>query len=330
MIKIKKTDSIFVAGHTGMVGSSTTRKLKGRGYSNLLLPTKKDLNLLDYNSVENWFKKNNPDIVILAAAKVGGIEANFKFPGDFILENLKIQTNVIENAWKNNVKKFIFLGSSCIYPKFSPQPIKEEYLLTSPLEVTNESYALAKIAGIKLCASLKKQYGFEAISLMPTNLYGPGDNYHPVNSHVLPSLIRKFFFAKKQNLPSVICWGTGSPRREFLFVDDLAEAIIFVIENVSTENKLLYNEKNIFEGIINIGAGKDITIHELASIISQEFNFHGEVIWDTTKPDGTPRKILDVSRINELGWFASTKIKKGIKKTINSFNEELKNQTIRE
>ena len=330
MIKIKKTDSIFVAGHTGMVGSSITRKLKENGYHNLLLPTKKYLNLLDYKSIESWFKKMNPDIVILAAAKVGGIEANSKFTGDFILENLKIQTNVIDNAWRDNVKKFIFLGSSCIYPKFSPQPIKEEYLLSSPLEITNESYAIAKIAGIKLCAALKKQYGFEAISLMPTNLYGPGDNYHPINSHVLPSLIRKFFYAKEQNLPTVTCWGTGSPKREFLFVDDLADAIVFVIENISTDNKLLYSEEDNFQGVINIGTGKDLSILDLANIISQEFNYNGEIIWDSSKPDGTPRKLLDVSKINQLGWTASTKIKDGIKATIETYIEDFKNKRIRE
>ena len=272
----------------------------------------------------------NPDIVILAAAKVGGIQANSKFTGDFILENLKIQTNVIDNAWRNNVKKFIFLGSSCIYPKFSPQPIKEEYLLSNTLEVTNESYAIAKIAGIKLCAALKKQYGFEAISLMPTNLYGPGDNYHPINSHVLPALIRKFFYAKDQNLPTVTCWGTGSPKREFLFVDDLADAIVFAIENISTDNRLLYSEEDNFQGVINIGTGKDLSILDLANIISQEFNYKGEIIWDSTKPDGTPRKLLDVSKINQLGWVASTKIKDGIKATIKTYIEDFKNKRIRE
>ena len=330
MIEIKKTDSIFVAGHTGMVGSSITRKLKENGYQNLLVPSRKTLDLLDYKSTENWFKKNNPDIVILAAAKVGGIDANFRYSGDFILENLKIQNNVIENAWKKNVKKFIFLGSSCIYPKFAQQPLKEEYLLNGPLEITNESYAIAKIAGIKLCAALKKQYGFEAISLMPTNLFGPGDNYHPTNSHVLPSLIRKFFIAKNEDLPSVTCWGTGSPKREFLYVDDLADALIFILENVSSDNKLLYDQENIYQGIINVGTGKDTTIKELAYTIAELFKYEGKIFWDQTKPDGTPRKLLDVSKINNLGWHASTCLKDGINSTIDLFKSDFLNKKVRQ
>ena len=330
MKTINKTDSIFIAGQSGMVGSAITRKLKENGYQNLLVPSRKTLDLLDYKSTENWFKKYNPDVVILAAAKVGGIDANFKYPGDFILENLKIQTNVIDNAWKNNAKKFIFLGSSCIYPKFAQQPLKEEYLLNGPLEITNEAYAIAKIAGIKLCAALKNQYNFEALSLMPTNLFGPGDNYHPLNSHVLPSLIRKFYLAKSQKEKKVICWGTGSPRREFLFVDDLADALIFVLENVSSNNRLLYNQKGLYHGIINVGTGEDITIKELANLISNEMDFDGQIHWDTGKPDGTPRKLLDVSKISELGWFASTEIKHGIKKTISSFEKDFTNKKIRE
>ncbi len=330
MIEIKKTDSIFVAGRTGMVGSSITRKLKENGYQNLLVPSRKTLDLLDYKSTENWFKKHNPDVVILAAAKVGGIDANFRYPGDFILKNLKIQNNVIENAWKKNVKKFIFLGSSCIYPKFAQQPLKEEYLLNGPLEITNEPYAIAKIAGIKLCAALKKQYGFEAISLMPTNLFGPGDNYHPTNSHVLPSLIRKFFIAKNEDLPSVTCWGTGSPKREFLYVDDLADALIFILENVSSDNKLLYDHENIYQGIINVGTGKDITIKELVNTISELFKYDGKILWDQTRPDGTPRKLLDVLKINNLGWQASTSLKDGINSTIAHFKSDLTNNKIRQ
>jgi len=330
MQKINKTDSIFIAGQSGMVGSAITRKLKENGYKNLLVPSRNILDLLDYNSTEDWFKRYNPDVVILAAAKVGGINANFKFSGDFILENLKIQTNVIENSWKNNIKKFIFLGSSCIYPKFAQQPIKEEFLLTSPLEITNESYAIAKIAGIKLCAALKKQYGFESISLMPTNLYGPGDNYHPTNSHVLPALIRKFFIAKNEDLPSVTCWGTGSPKREFLYVDDLADALIFVLENVSSDNKLLYDKENIYQGIINVGTGKDISIKELVYLISELFQYDGKIIWDQTKPDGTPRKLLDVSKINNLGWHASTSLKDGINSTIDHFKSDFLNKKIRQ
>ena len=330
MKKIKKTDSIFIAGQRGMVGSAITRKLKEIGYQNLLVPSRKTLDLLDYKSTENWFKKHNPDVVILAAAKVGGIDANFKYQGDFILENLKIQNNVIENAWKKNVKKFIFLGSSCIYPKFAQQPLKEEYLLNGPLEITNEPYAIAKIAGIKLCAALKKQYGFEAISLMPTNLFGPGDNYHPTNSHVLPSLIRKFFIAKNEDLPSVTCWGTGSPKREFLYVDDLADALIFILENVSSDNKLLYDKENIYQGIINVGTGKDITIKELVNTISELFKYEGKILWDQTRPDGTPRKLLDVSKINNLGWQASTRLKDGINSTIDHFKSDFLNKKVRQ
>ena len=243
---ISKDYKIFIAGHKGMVGSAIKRVLIKRGYSNLLCPSRKDLNLLDFQKVENWFKENNPDIVILAAAKVGGIYANNSYTGDFILENLKIQTNIIENAWKYKVKRFLFLGSSCIYPKLASQPLKEEYLLTGALENTNESYAIAKIAGIKLCAALKIQYGFDAISLMPTNLYGPGDNYHPVNSHVLPAMIRKFYEARIGKFEKVNLWGTGLPKREFLYVDDLAEASAFVLENISMENKLLYDNKEYF------------------------------------------------------------------------------------
>ena len=330
MQKVNKTDSIFIAGQSGMVGSAISRKLKDNGYQNLLTPSRNTLDLLHYKSTENWFKKYHPDVVILAAAKVGGIDANFKFSGDFILENLKIQTNVIDNAWKYNIKKFIFLGSSCIYPKFAQQPIKEEFLLTSPLELTNESYAIAKIAGIKLCAALKKQYDFEAISLMPTNLYGPGDNYHPTNSHVLPSLIRKFFIAKNEDLPSVTCWGTGAPKREFLYVEDLADALLFVLENVSSDNKLLYDQKNNYQGIINIGTGKDITIKELVNTISELFEYEGKIVWDQSKPDGTPRKLLDVSKINDLGWQASTKLKDGIISTIDHFKSEFINKKVRD
>ena len=325
---IKKSDRIFIAGQTGMVGSAIKKKLLKNGYSNLLLPNRKDLDLLKYNSVKDWFNAKNPDVVILAAAKVGGIQANFKFPGDFILENLKIQTNLVENSWKNNVKRFLFLGSSCIYPKFAPQPIKEKYLLTSPLEITNESYAIAKISGLKLCSSIKEQYGFDVISLMPTNLYGPRDNYHPTNSHVLPSLIRKFYNAKVNNLSNVTCWGSGSPKREFLHVDDLAEAAVHFLEKVSSDNNLLFEESR-FNGIINIGTGKDISIKELAELIAKETEYRGQLIWDKSKPDGTPRKLLDVSKANQLGWKAKIDIKNGIKLTIKSFIEELQNGSIR-
>ena len=329
MSLIKKTDLIFVAGHSGMVGNSILRQLIKKGYKNLILPTRKDLDLLDSESVKNWFQTNKPNVVILAAAKVGGIEANFRYPADFILENLKIQTNIIDNSWQNDVERFLFLGSSCIYPKLSPQPIKEEYLLTGPLEITNESYAIAKIAGIKLCAALKKQYGFDAISLMPTNLYGPGDNYHPSNSHVLPALIKKFYDAKVNNSPTVTCWGSGNPRREFLYVDDLAEASIYILENISKKNEILINEKTNPYGIINIGSGKDIAIRELSDLVAQEIGFKGDIVWDSSKPDGTERKLLNISKANKLGWFPKTSLEEGIKRTIDNYKKELKENTIR-
>ena len=326
---ISKDYKIFIAGHKGMVGSAIKRVLIKRGYSNLLCPSRKDLNLLDFQKVENWFKENNPDIVILAAAKVGGIYANNSYTGDFILENLKIQTNIIENAWKYKVKRFLFLGSSCIYPKLASQPLKEEYLLTGPLENTNESYAIAKIAGIKLCAALKIQYGFDAISLMPTNLYGPGDNYHPINSHVLPAMIRKFYEARIGKLEKVNLWGTGLPKREFLYVDDLAEASAFVLENISTENNLLYNKKKIFNGVLNVGIGLDISIKELANLIASIVGYKGQIIWDESKPDGTPRKLLDVSKLNYLGWEAKTSLKDGIKLTLDNYIQGLDDNSIR-
>ena len=312
-----------------MVGSAIKRGLLKKGYTKLLTPSRNQLNLLDSDSVKNWFKDNKPEIVIIAAAKVGGIHANNSFRGDFILENLKIQTNIIENAWQNSTRRLIFLGSSCIYPKYSPQPIKEEYLLSSELEITNEPYAIAKIAGIKLCAALKQQYNFDAISLMPTNLYGPGDNYHITNSHVLPALIRKFHNAKSENLNEVTCWGSGEAKREFLYVDDLAKATIFVLEKISSENQLIYDKNCNYLGYLNIGIGSDISIKNLAIKIAKEFNFKGEIKWDTSKPDGTPRKLLDVSRINNLGWYSDISIEQGIKKTIISYLEEIKNNKLR-
>lgn len=320
---------IFIAGHSGMVGSAIKRTLIKKGYKNLLCPSRKELNLLNFSEVDNWFKINNPDVVILAAAKVGGIHANSNYSGDFILENLKIQNNVIENSWKYKVKKFLFLGSSCIYPKLAKQPLKEEYLLTGPLENTNESYAIAKIAGIKLCMALREQYGFNAICLMPTNLYGQGDNYHPMNSHVLPAMIDKFYKAKINDLKKVICWGTGAPKREFLFVDDLAEASIFILENVSTENKNLYDLDNNYRGILNVGIGEDIMIKELAKVISSAIDYRGEIIWDTSKPDGTPRKLLDISKLKKIGWVAKTSLEEGIKLTLKSYIQELKTKSIR-
>jgi len=327
--EINLNDKIFIAGSSGMVGSAIKRTFIKKGYKNILCPSRDDLNLLNFNAVENWFKQNTPDVVILAAAKVGGIYANLKYTGDFILENLKIQNNVIESSWKFRVKKFLFLGSSCIYPKLASQPLKEEYLLNGLLENTNESYSIAKIAGIKLCAALKIQYGFNAISLMPTNLYGQGDNYHPLNSHVLPSMINKFYEAKINGNKIVNLWGTGSPRREFLFVDDLAEALIFVLENVSTSNGLLFDVLDNYQGLLNIGVGSDISIKELAKLISSIVGFEGKINWDSSKPDGTPRKLLDVSKLNKLGWSAQTSLEKGIKLTLKSYIKELKTKSIR-
>ena len=324
---IKKNDLIFVAGHSGMVGSAITRYLKKNLYENLLLPSRAELDLLNNKAVENYLFKFKPDVVILAAAKVGGIEANNNFPADFILENIKIQTNIIENSWKSGVEKFLFLGSSCIYPKLAPQPLKEEYLLTGPLESTNEAYAIAKIAGIKLCSALKKQYGFNAISLMPTNLYGPGDNYNLKNSHVMPALIKKFYDANINNKSEVFCWGTGNPRREFLYVDDLAEACVFVLENVPFKTQKEHCKINNLDGLINIGTGEDISIKNLAEMIAKELNYKGKIIWQISKPDGTPRKLLDVSKINKLGWQAKTSLKQGIKLAIYNYENELQNKS---
>ena len=326
---IDKSDSIFIAGHKGMVGSAIKRSLEKNGYNNLLIASRADLDLTDNQAVGKWFRANQPNIVILAAAKVGGIAANNKYPADFILENLKIQTNIIENAWKNKTKRFLFLGSSCIYPKFASQPLKEEYLLNGSLEKTNEPYAIAKIAGIKLCSALKDQYGFDAISLMPTNLYGPGDNYHSFNSHVLPSLINKFYKAKINNDSEVICWGSGKPKREFLYVEDLADASIFFLENYSSEDFLISTKKVKSDSIINIGTGKDISIKELVDLISSEIKYKGLIKWDLSKPDGTPRKLLDISKASKLGWKAKTKLKKGIRLTINQYKKELLEKSIR-
>ena len=324
---INKTDLIFIAGDKGMVGSAIKRCLLRNGYSNIITANKKDLNLLDYESVKKWFEFHKPFIVILAAAKVGGIEANFKFPCDFILENLRIQTNVIEIARKNNVKRFLFLGSSCIYPKMCPQPIKEESLLTGPLEITNEPYAIAKIAGLKLCSAMRKQYDFDAISLMPTNLYGPGDNYHDTNSHVLPSFINKFHNAKENNNDAVVCWGTGNPLREFLHVDDLADAALFALEKYKYS---IYNDKFKDQTeFLNVGTGNDIKIKDLAKIVAAKIGFKGKIIWDKSKPDGTPRKLLDVTRINKLGWNASISLERGLEETIKSYIYEKENNKLR-
>ncbi len=333
---ISKEDHIFVAGRSGMVGSSIHRNLIEKGYGvekiggKISIPSRSELDLLSYSQVYNWFKSNKPNVVIIAAAKVGGIRANSSYPADFILENLKIQTNLIEISWRFKVKRLLFLGSSCIYPKYAEQPLKEEYLLSNYLEATNEWYAIAKIAGIKLCQSLRIQYGFDAITLMPTNLYGKGDNYKEFDSHVLPSLIRKFDYAKRFGHESVICWGTGSPLREFLHVDDLGKACIFALENWDPSSKnapLDDNDQPLY--FLNVGTGKEISIYDLANLISSYTGFKGQIIWDNSKPDGTPRKILDIAKIKSIGWKPTIDLKKGIQDTILEYKKNLNNNTLR-
>ena len=314
---INKKNKIFIAGHKGMVGSAIVRNLKSSGYLNLLTSDRSDLDLTDTNKVKNWYKKNKPEIVIIAAAKVGGIHANSSFPAQFLLDNIKIQNNLIEGAFENDVSRLLFLGSSCIYPKFAPQPIREESLLTDSLETTNQWYAIAKISGIKLCEALNLQYGFDAISLMPTNLYGPGDYYHPENSHVIPALISKFTNAAKNNYKKVVCWGSGSPYREFLYVDDLADACKFVLENWKPDKEEIK--------YLNVGTGKDMKIKEIAETISKKCGFNGNIEWDLSKPDGTPKKQLDISKITKLGWQPKTTFEKGLTLTISNF-KYLKNK----
>lgn len=295
---------IWVAGHHGLVGSAIVRELKANGYNHLILKSHAELDLTDQNAVKKFFTEEQPEYVIIAAAKVGGILANDTFPADFISINLAIEQNIIQTAYESGVKKLLFLGSSCIYPRASPQPIKEEYLLTGPLEPTNEWYAIAKIAGLKLCQAFSKQYGVSFISLMPTNLYGPGDNFDLKNSHVLPALIRKFVDAKEKELPEVVVWGSGTPRREFLFVDDLASACVWAMNN--------YNENQW----LNVGTGEDISIAEVASLIAELVGYKGKIVFDTAMPDGMPRKLLDVSKINNLGWKAKTSLEDGLRDTI--------------
>jgi len=308
---MNKADKIYVAGHRGLVGSAIVRKLEQNGYNNLVLRTSSELNLTNQADVNQFFEVEKPDHVFLSAAKVGGIHANDIYPADFIRDNLQIQTNVIDAAYRNNAKKLLFLGSSCIYPKFAPQPMKEEYLLVGELEPTNEWYAIAKIAGIKMCQAYKKQYGFNAISLMPTNLYGPGDNFNLENSHVMPALIRKFHDAKINNLSKVEVWGTGTPKREFLHVDDMADASVFLMNN--------------YDGFdfVNVGVGEDITIKELANTVKNVVGYDGELKFDTSKPDGTPRKLLDVSKLNEAGWKAKIQLSDGIQLTYDWFVENI-------
>lgn len=304
-----KNSVIFVAGANGMVGSAIVRALKKQGYSNILTPSSKELDLSNQAAVNAWFHANKPEYVFLAAAKVGGILANNTYRADFLYVNLMIEANVIHASYLNNVKKLLFLGSSCIYPKLAPQPLKEKYLLTGELEYTNEPYAIAKIAGIKLAENYRKQYNCAFISAMPTNLYGPNDNYDLNNSHVLPALIRKFHEAKIQNLPNVTVWGTGSPLREFLHVDDLAEACLFLMEKYEGDEWL------------NIGVGHDISIKDLALLVKKVVGFEGELIFDTSKPDGTPRKLMDVSKINNLGWKAKITLEEGIKAVYEEYSK---------
>jgi len=311
MSKLKKDDKIFIAGHNGMVGSAIERKYRQEGFKNILTFSSKELDLRDQSSVDEFYKKEKPDFVILAAAKVGGIRANNKYKAEFIYDNLMIESNVIHFAYENNVKKLLFLGSSCIYPKHSPQPIKEEFLMSGHLEPTNKPYAIAKIAGIELCKSYREQYGCNFISAMPTNLYGTNDNYHFENSHVIPALLRKVVLAKKNNDPFVTVWGSGKPRRDFLNVDDLADACFLLMRQ--------YDESEP----INIGSGSDISITELINIIMEEIDYNGEVKFDTSKPDGTMLKLLDISKIKSLGWAPKIKIREGIRKAIKeieSFN----------
>jgi GDP-L-fucose synthase len=305
---------IYVAGHTGMVGSAITNELKKRGYKNLILKNYPGLNLIRQNEVEEFFKSEKPEVVIVAAAKVGGILANNTYRAEFIYDNLMIESNIIHNSYKTGVEKLIFLGSSCIYPKLASQPLKEEYLLSDYLEFTNEPYAIAKIAGVKLCENYYRQYGSNFYSVMPTNLYGPNDNFDLQTSHVLPALIRKFHEAKYNGQKEVVIWGTGKPLREFLFVEDLADAILFLLEK--TEAKDIY-ENGISH--LNIGTGKDLSINELAKMIAEITDFDGKIVNDTMKPDGTPRKLLDVSRINSLGWKYKTELRDGIIQTYDFF-----------
>lgn len=304
---MRKDSKIFVAGHRGMVGSAIVRQLQKEGYNNILMKTHDELDLTSQTDVDRFMEEEKPEYVFLAAAHVGGIGANSARPADFMWINMMIEMNVIHASWKNRVKKLLFLGSSCIYPKFAPQPMKEDCLLTSSLEPTNEAYALAKISGLKYCEYLNRQYGTDYISVMPTNLYGPNDNYHPENSHVLPAFIRRFHEAKVKNAPEVVCWGDGSPLREFLYVDDLAELCVFLMNNYSG------NET------VNAGCGEEITIKQLAETVAAIIGYEGKIVWDTSKPNGTPRKLLDVSKSKKMGWSPKVALEKGVKLAYEDF-----------
>ena len=304
---MKKDAKIYVAGHRGMVGSAICRELERQGYTNIITRTHAQLDLCRQDAVDGFFAEERPEYVFLAAAKVGGIQANSEAPADFMYQNMMLEMNVIYSAWRNGCRKLEFLGSSCIYPRLAPQPMKEDCLLTSPLEETNEAYALAKIAGLKYCAYLNKQYGTDYISVMPTNLYGPNDNYHPEHSHVLPALIRRFHEAREAGAPSVTCWGDGSPLREFLYVDDLANLCVYLMNHYSGDET------------VNAGSGKEISIRELAELVARVVDYRGEILWDTNKPNGTPRKLLDVSKAERLGWRYKMELEDGIRLAYQDF-----------
>ena len=310
---ISKQSKIYIAGHNGMVGSAIWRQLEEKGYQNLIGKSSKELDLRDQYAVMNFLKTEKPDVIIDAAAKVGGILANNNFPYQFLMENMQIQNNLIDSSLKNDIEKFIFLGSSCIYPKLAPQPLKEEYLLTDSLEPTNEWYAVAKITGIKTCEAIRKQFGKDYVSMMPTNLYGTHDNFDLNTSHVLPAMIRKFHEAKENNHAPVTLWGSGTPMREFLFVDDMAASVIFALENELPEH------------LYNVGTGVDLTIKELAELIQKTVGHTGEIVWDSSKPDGTPRKLMDVSKMHNLGWKHQVSLENGISKTYQWFLENINN-----
>ncbi|MCP9791116.1 GDP-L-fucose synthase [Vulcanococcus limneticus Candia 3F8] len=335
-VLITPDDRLYVAGHRGMAGSAICRALQRAGYGDpaqggaLLTASRTELDLLDPAAVAAWMAEHQPTVVVLAAAKVGGIGANSRYPADFLLQNLKIQTHVIETAWRSGVRRLLFLGSSCIYPKFAEQPIREETLLTGALEPTNAAYAIAKITGIQLCDALRRQHGFDAISLMPTNLYGPGDNYHPQNSHVLPALIRRFHEAAEAGAERVSCWGTGTPLREFLHVDDLGEACVFALEHwdpAAVDAPRADDGQPLTH--LNVGTGVDLSIRELAEAVAAATGFRGAITWDTSQPDGTPKKQLDVSRLTALGWRARIPLAEGLASTVALFREQLLHQLVR-
>ena len=319
---MQKTDSIFVAGHRGLVGSALLRCLERQGYTHLLSATHADLDLTQQAAVQAFFERNKPKVVFLAAAKVGGIHANNVYPADFIYQNLMIQSNVIHAAWQSGVERLLFLGSSCIYPKHCPQPMKEEYLLTGPLEPTNQAYALAKISGVELCAAYNRQYGTQYLAAMPTNLYGPFDNYHPDNSHVIPGMIQKFHYAKERGDSVVEIWGTGSPYREFLYSDDLAEACVFLMSLAADRYHSLCHTEGQYP-LINIGSGKEVSIAELANLVAEVVGFEGAIEFDHSKPDGTPRKWLDSRKLKNLGWQSSVSLKEGLEQSYLDFKQRL-------